>query len=171
MPELSTMGKGSRKQTGAVDYSEEWKTYFYANGEGIFQPAIHFESAMIKAAVSFKIQGKGRKTYKDLFQSAVFVTPEEILHGLEVPEELDTDGDKQLYLDVRPVVIQRSRIVRMRPAFKPGWKLDFTIEVIDDTIHPEVVNDVLTLAGKTVGIGDYRPRFGRFMVTQFSVNN
>ena len=126
---------------------------------------------MIKAAVSFKIQGKGRKTYKDLFQSAVFVTPEEILHGLEVPEELDTDGDKQLYLDVRPVVIQRSRIVRMRPAFKPGWKLDFTIEVIDDTIHPEVVNDVLTLAGKTVGIGDYRPRFGRFMVTQFSVNN
>lgn len=169
MPDLSTMGKGSKKQTGATDYSEEWKQYFYANGHGIFQPAVHFESAMIAAAVNFKITGKRGKTYKDLFKAAVFVTPDEILHNMEVPDHLDTDGDKTLYLDARPVVINRARIVRLRPAFKPGWELEFTIEVMDDTLHPELVNDVLTLAGKTVGVGDYRPRFGRFMVTKFEV--
>lgn len=170
MPEFETMGKGSKRQTGATDYTEEWREYFYANGKGIYQPAVHFESAMIKAAVNFKIQGKRGKSYKDLFKAAVFVTPDEILHGIEVPETLDMDGDKPLYLDARPVVISRARVVRLRPAFKPGWKLDFIVEVIDDTIHHEVVNDVLTLAGKTVGVGDYRPRFGRFMVTRFSVN-
>ena len=27
MPDLSTMGKGSKKQTGATDYTDEWKQY------------------------------------------------------------------------------------------------------------------------------------------------
>lgn len=169
VPDLKDMIKGGKVQTGAVDYSEEWRKYFYANGDGIFQPATHFEGAMVKAAVNFKISGKRGKTYKDLFKAAVFITPEEIPHGIEVPDELDTDGDKPLYLDMRPVVVNRSRIVRIRPTFAPGWELEFTIEVIDDQISPELVQDVLTLAGKTVGIGDFRPKFGRFSVVRFEV--
>lgn len=170
MPELSEMSKGGTKRTGAVDYSEEWRGYFYANGKGVYQPATHFESAMIAAAVNFKITGKRGKTYKDLFKAAVFVTPEEILHNVEVPETLDTDGDKPLYLDMRPVVVNRARVVRIRPTFKPGWELEFNIEVIDDQISSDLVQDVLQLAGKTVGVGDYRPRFGRFNVVRFEVS-
>jgi hypothetical protein len=168
IPELEDMSKGGTISTGARDYSKEWHEYFYETPSGeIYQPATHFEAAMIKAAVNFKITGKGRKTYKDLFRAAVFVSPEQILHGVKVPDELDTDGDKPLYLDMRPVVVSRARVVRIRPAFKPGWKLEFQIEVIDDQIQPQLVNDVLILAGKTVGIGDFRPKFGRFMVTKF----
>lgn len=172
MPDLATMSKGGQQVTGAKDYTEEWREYFYANSEGeIFQPASHIEGAMIRAAVNFKIQGKGRKTYRDLFRAAVFVTPDEIPHnGFTVPDELDTDADKPLYLDMRPVVVQRARVVRIRPAFKAGWELEFTIEVIDDQIAPELVHDVLALAGKTSGIGDHRPRFGRFSVTRFEVS-
>jgi len=83
------------------------------------------------------------------------------------PEELDTDPDKKLYLDLRPVVISRARVVRIRPTFKAGWELEFVIEVIDDQIPIEMVQDILTLAGKTVGIGDFRPKFGRFRVVTF----
>lgn len=171
MPSLETMSKGGTKRTGAVDYTQEWKEYFYANSDGeIYQPASHIEGTMIKAAVNFKVTGRGRKTYKDLFRAAVFVTPDEIHHdSFTVPDELDTDADKPLYLDMRPVVIQRSRVVRIRPAFKAGWELEFTIEVLDDQIAPELVQDVLALAGKTVGIGDHRPRFGRFAITRFEV--
>jgi len=170
MPELETMSKGGRKQTGATDYTQEWREYFYADSEGeIYQPASHFEGALVKAATGFKVTGKRGKSYKDLFLSAVFVTPDRILHGIKVPDELDTDADKSLYLDMRPVVVQRARVVRIRPAFSTGWELEFAIEVIDDQIAPELVQDVLTLAGKTVGIGDYRPRFGRFNVVGFEV--
>lgn len=173
MPELETMSKGASKSTGSKDYSVEWKEYFYADFDNkIFQPASHIEGSMIKAAVSFKITGKGRKTYKELFKAAVFVTPDEIYHnGYTVPDDLDLDADKPLYLDMRPVVIQRSRVVRIRPAFAPGWKLDFDIEVIDDEVHHNLLQDVLTHAGKTVGIGDYRPRFGRFNVVKFEVHD
>jgi hypothetical protein len=172
MPDLKDMSKGGKIQTGATDYSQEWRAYFYSTPGGeLYQPASHLEAAMVKAAVNFKITGRRGKTYKDLFLSAVFVAPEEILHGLKSPDELDTDGDKQLYLDMRPVIVNRARIVRIRPAFKAGWELEFTIEVIDDQVAPELVHDVLNLAGKTVGIGDYRPKFGRFMVTRFDVQS
>ena len=125
---------------------------------------------MVAAAVNFKIQGRRGKTYKDLFRAAVFVSPEQIKHGIAVPDELTTDGDAPLYLDMRPVVVNRARVVRIRPAFKPGWSLDFEIEVLDDQLHPELIHDILMLAGKTVGIGDFRPKFGRFMVTQFDIH-
>lgn len=171
MPELGDMTKGGTKSTGAKDYTEEWREYFYlAKDGGIYQPAEHFEGAMVKAAVGFKIAGKRGKTYKDLFRAAVFVSPEEIPHGVTEPKELDADADKRLYLDMRPVVVQRARVVRIRPTFKPGWELEFEIEVIDDQIQPALLQDVLTLAGKTVGIGDYRPKFGRFSVVKFEVH-
>lgn len=169
MPTLETMAKGGKKSTGSKDYTQEWREYLYTTSDGqVCQPSSHLEGAMVKAAASFKVTGKRGKSYKDLFSANVFVDPPEILHGISVPEELDTDADKPLYLDMRPVVVQRARVVRIRPTFKPGWKLAFTINVIDDEISSEIVNDVLTLAGKAVGIGDYRPKFGRFMVSRFS---
>ena len=76
----------------------------------------------------------------------------------------------ELYLDVRPVIVQRARVVRMRPTFKTGWELSFEIQVNDDEIQPELLQDILTLAGRTVGIGDYRPKFGRFAVIQYLVH-
>jgi hypothetical protein len=172
LPDLATMSKGNKKSTGAKDYTQEWRDYLYVSNSGqIYQPSSHIEGAMVKAAVSFKVTGKRGKSYKDLFSANVFIDPVEILHGITEPEELDCDADKPLYLDLRPVVVQRARVVRIRPTFKPGWKLSFTISVIDDEVSFETVNDVLTLAGKAVGIGDYRPKFGRFMVTRFeSVN-
>lgn len=172
MPDLEDQSKGGHRSTGGKDYTQEWRGYFYSDGDSqIYQPASHIEGALIKAAVSYKVAGKRGKTYKDLFQANVFIDPQNIPHdGFTVPEELDTDADKPLYLDARPVVVQRARVVRIRPCFKAGWKLSFEIQVIDDEIQPGLLQDVLTLAGKAVGIGDYRPRFGRFNVTHFEVH-
>jgi hypothetical protein len=162
--------KGGKRSSGAIDYSQEWREYLYADSDGqIYQPSSHFEGALVKAAAQFKVTGKRGKSYKDLFNANVIVSPDKILHGVQVPETLDADADKQLYLDVRPVIVQRARVIRLRPTFKPGWKLDFEIQVIDDQLPAEILNDCLTLAGKTVGIGDYRPKFGRFLVSKFDV--
>lgn len=170
MPDFADLNSGGHKQTGARDFSNEWRDYFYATASGqLYQPASHFEGAMSKTAGGFKIAGKRGKSYKDLFVGNVFCSPDQILHDLAVPETLDTDPDKRLYLDMRPVVVQRNRVVRLRPAFKAGWQLEFEITVIDDQIPSDIVKDVLDLAGRTVGIGDYRPKFGRFMVTHFEV--
>ena len=173
MPTLASLSKGGKRVTGAIDYSEEWQEKFYRTKEGlIFQPSEHFEGALVKSAVNWKIPGKRGKTYKDLFRAAVFVTPERIMHeGFTVPEigQIDEDPEQPLYIDMRPVVVQRARVTRLRPAFRPGWRLNFNIEVTDDQISEELLLDILTMAGKTVGVGDFRPKFGRFQVIKFEV--
>lgn len=171
LPDFADLSKGGKKKTGEQDYSQEWREYLYATPEGdIYQPATHFDGCLVKAAAGYKIQGARGKTYKDLFKGNVFVSPDAIFHNVKVPESLDADADKPLYLDVRPVVIQRARVVRVRPTFGIGWKLEFEISVLDDQLPKNVLNDVLVLAGRTVGIGDFRPRFGRFIVTRFEEN-
>lgn len=171
MPDLSDMSKGGHKSTGAKDYTQEWREYFYATPDGeIYQPSSHIEGALVKAAVNFKVSGKRGKSYKDLIVANVIVDPERIPHCMKVPTELDADADKPLYLDVRPVIVQRARVVRIRPCFKAGWELSFEMQVIDDEIHPDLLQDVLALAGKTVGIGDYRPKFGRFNIVHYEVH-
>jgi hypothetical protein len=171
MPDFSQLSKGGKVKSGEKDYTQEWRSALYVNSNNeLYQPSTHLDGALVRAAGSFRVQGRGSRTYSQLFKGNVFVAPDEIsMMDMIMPENLDTDGDKPLYLDVRPVVIQRARIVRIRPCFKSGWELDFVIEVIDDQIPANVVNEVLIMAGKTVGIGDFRPKFGRFMVTHFDV--
>jgi hypothetical protein len=172
VPTYEEMGVGGKKQTGSKNYQQEWRESLYASEKGeIYQPANHFELSMVKAATNFKITGRRGKTYKDLVAANVVIDPERIPFGITVTEndDLTTDADQPLYLDLRPVVVNRGRIPRIRPAFKPGWELEFVINVLDDELPATMLQDILVLAGKTVGVGDYRPKFGRFAVVKFEV--
>jgi hypothetical protein len=68
---------------------------------------------------------------------------------------------------------QQSRVMRTRPIFR-DWKVEFTVSIEDDaTVNPPDVERALTIAGRQVGIGDYRPgsprggRYGRFSLESF----
>lgn len=146
----------ANKHSGFRDYSEEVKKSLYLTEEGrLYQPADHIMGAMIKAAVNFKIPGKGKKTYKDLVKAALFITPEFITHKIQ-----------NWIIDRRGVRIGSARIIRERPRLDE-WELDFKIETIDEQLPFKAVKDALDSAGKFYGIGDFRPRFGRFTVTHF----
>lgn len=164
-----TAAKQASPNAGQPDHSQEWRQALYADKNGIYQPSDHILGTMTKAAAAFKISGKRGKTFKDLIQSSIVITPDHISHNIPVPAELDDDADKPLYIDVRPVVVVRARVLRYRPMFKAGWLLSFVLEVADDEIPANTLSEILSYAGKAVGIGDFRPRFGRFMVERFEV--
>jgi len=107
----------------------------------IYQPATHIEGAFIKAAANFKITGKGKKTYKDLAKSSIFVEPDAIAHEIQ-----------EYSIDKRPVVnpTTRGRVIRARPILNK-WALSFRIKVLDDQFPREVVKSVLDYAGSSVG--------------------
>ena len=68
------------------------------------------------------------------------------------------------------MVIQRSGITRVRPAMLSGWKCAVNFSVLlPEYISPTLLNETLQYAGRIVGVGDFRPSFGRFMVTGFNV--
>jgi hypothetical protein len=124
--------------------------------EKIVQPSVMIEQAMNKTASSFKQKGAGKKTYKELFIGSVFVKPDYIIH-------------KKPKWEVHKTSVKigaGNRVARFRPLFKE-WELDFQIEVMDDRIEEQTLKAVLDEAGRTKGIGDWRPRFGRFIVTKF----
>ncbi len=76
------------------------------------------------------------------------------------------------YLDERRVMVQRNGITRVRPAFLAGWRATFEVEVVTPEYIPApALLAVLTDAGRLVGVGDYRPTYGRFGVTQFEVHS
>jgi hypothetical protein len=74
------------------------------------------------------------------------------------------------YLDQRRVVVQRSGVTRQRPAMEEGWEASFEFCVLMPQYLP--ANDLLSLlnqAGMLVGVGDFRPSYGRFQVVRFEV--
>lgn len=101
-----------------------------------------------------------RKSAMDLFKA-----------GVVSLTDLASLGAKEWdYEDSRRVVIQRSGITRVRPAMRKGWKA--TVELMITTpeyISPEFLQGVITKAGLLVGVGDFRPTYGRFGITNFEI--
>lgn len=67
---------------------------------------------------------------------------------------------------------KRSMMPRTRPAFRTGWRVEFLLEVVEPSLITRVdLKEVLTLAGRTQGMGDWRPSsggsFGKFTITSF----
>ena len=148
-------GKSAQKKGVVYDPEEEAQAALYLDENGKHaEPASHLEGALVKAGANYKYQG--RKTYKDLFRASLFVEPELI--------PLETEGYE---VDTRPAVVQRARIMRSRPSFAK-WEMEFTItNIADEQVNMRVIKDILEYAGTSVGIGDFRPRFGRFIVEKF----
>lgn len=113
-----------------------------------------------------------RKSALDLFRAGVVpitnVTP------ILTP---DADGnytgcETWDYLDKRRVMVQRNAVTRMRPAFHTGWRARFEVSCLTpEYIPPTLLLDVMNMAGRLVGVGDFRPTFGRFAIVTWDIRS
>lgn len=83
------------------------------------------------------------------------------------PEGLEDLYECGRFCDYRGVGVNGKRVMRARPCF-PGWSLSFHLDYDPETIDGGQIEDALHKAGQLLGIGDYRPRFGRFVVSEVS---
>lgn len=151
-------GSKTKKKITYYDPQKEAEKVLYTDDAGnVVQPAIHMEAGLIKSATDFKIPGGNRKTFKDAFKGGIFVEPK-LIHHI----------NPSWVVDEQSVVIQKARIMRARPRFDE-WSLEFEIQNIDERISTDLIKEVLENLGKYQGIGDNRPRYGRFMVEAFDV--
>jgi archaeosine-15-forming tRNA-guanine transglycosylase len=141
--------------------TDDIESYVYRNEAGeLCIPGEYLRQAIIHAAKYRQDPRSTRKSAMDLYKAGVqSLTPLASL-GLE----------KWDYEDKRRVVIQRSAVNRVRPAMKAGWKATFELMVgLPEYIHPNDLRDVITNAGRLVGLGDFRPTYGRFAISQIGV--
>lgn len=153
--------KAAAKKGSAAKKSDDLESYVYRNDKGeLAIPGEYLRMAIIGAAKFRQDPRSPRKSAMDLFKAGVVsVTP------------LATLGVKAWdYEDRRRVVIQRSAITRTRPAMKAGWVAKIQLQVnLPEYISPTLLNEVIAQAGKLIGVGDFRPTFGRFQVVGFAV--
>ncbi len=64
--------------------------------------------------------------------------------------------------------VGQSRVVRTRVRFPTGWSVSFQVEVLAEGVTKQQLEQAITDAGLYEGIGDWRPRYGRFVVKSIS---
>ncbi len=107
-----------------------------------------------------------RKSALDLYRAAVVPMEDMVpIYSATTPTVPTATWD---YLDSRRVMVQRSAITRVRPAFLAGWRATFRLQVLTpEYIGLSALLETLTTAGRLVGVGDFRPTFGRFQIVSF----
>ena len=164
------MDKATNKQKGGNALegdSDEWKkTIYYDELTGVFVPGINMEATLIEAAKEFKITG--RKTATKYFKSGVFINDDKM--PITVKGKPITDLDK-VEVDKRTVKnpSTKMRNMRYRAIFRQ-WEIVFVVTVAaDDYIKQDLLKNVIEYAGMYVGLCDFRPRFGRFRITDIEL--
>jgi hypothetical protein len=150
---------GKRKKTDA-DHEEmgrlEWYGSLYSNAKGgLVIPADNLDATIINGAKKSKMGS--------IAKSSIWVTNDaELIHenaGLTI----DQLWAKEDHKFVKAVKIGTSKVMRTRPIFKE-WECQIDIEFDELQINRSQLISILNDAGKMVGIGDWRPRYGRFEV-------
>lgn len=140
---------------------DDVESYVYRNEKGeICLPGEYLRQAIIGAAKYKQDPRSPRKSAQDIFKA-----------GIVCLTDLASLGAKEWdYLDRRRVQVQRNAITRVRPAMLKGWKATFIFQVLlPEYIDPSLLNEVIQQAGRLIGVGDFRPTYGRFVVTRFEV--
>lgn len=156
--ELTTKRKKTDEDFEMIAKSE-WRASFYFDEEiGPYIPAFNIEASIKEGA---KISRLGKH----------------IERGVEILEEkskLEYQGPRTLnelwnagFYDARTVKVSTSRIMRYRPMFRT-WATEFTVVFDNEVINRNQVIKCVKDAGEYAGIGDYRPKFGRFKVEVIS---
>lgn len=157
----SVESKSKAKKGSEEKKTDNVESYVYRNELGeICIPGEYLRGSIVNAAKFQQDPRSPRKSMADLAKAAIIsLTP---LASLGV-----RDWD---FMDKRRVQIQRNAITRNRPAMAEGWTAKFVLMVsLPEYISPEILNATIQQAGKLIGLGDFRPTFGRFLVVQFTV--
>lgn len=151
--------KAKAAKNSKAKKSDDTESYVYRNDAGeLCLPGEYIRQAIIHAAKFKQDPRSPRKSAMDLYKAGV--VSETMLASLGV-----TEWD---YLDTRRVVVQRSGISRTRPAMRAGWRAIFQLTVLTpEYISRTDLNDTLQTAGRLIGVGDFRPTYGRFQIIGF----
>ena len=150
-----------RKKTDA-DYDEmarlEWLAGLYRFRDQIVIPDYVLEAVFINGAKKSK-RGPQAKC-------GLFFTEHAILEFPGKPMIIDDGTLSEMfasgeYVHTVGVKVGMAKVMRTRPIFR-NWSLLATAQFDPDVLNLRDVEEIAADAGKLVGIGDWRPKHGRF---------
>lgn len=151
--------KAKAAKNSVAKKTDDIESYVYRDEAGkLCIPGEYLRQAIIHAAKFRQDPRSPRKSAMDLYKAGV----------VSLTALASLGKAKWDYEDKRRVVIQRSGVNRTRPAMKAGWKVEFQLMVmLPEYISRTDLQDVIGNAGRLIGLGDFRPTYGRFNITKF----
>lgn len=158
-PATKALAKVTGKRTKTEDDHHEAArlehlgSLYFDDTFGPYIPGANMEACLFRGASRFKLMSA--------LKTALLI-PEEV-NPVEYRGPRDTAGlwaDKT-FVHRASVKVGQSRVIRTRPVF-PVWSAEFTGTLDTEVIDPDQFEQIVSAAGSLVGLGDWRPRFGRF---------
>jgi hypothetical protein len=148
---------GKRKKVDA-DFEQMAKIEFlgslYTKGKDLVLPADMLNACLINSAKVEKM-GKAAKAGVIVRSDMVFD------YGENKPfEELFEDEN---YKFVKAVRVQQNKVMRTRPKFD-SWTGKVEVQYEDSLVNEASLDRWFVIAGTQIGLGDWRPVYGRFKV-------
>lgn len=155
--------KSKAAKGSAAKKTDNVESYVYRNDDGFLCiPGEYLRQSIIAAAKYKQDPRSPRKSAMDLAKAGVVS-----LSPLAVVGKGVKNWD---YEHKCRVQVQRNGVTRVRPAMKAGWQATFLLQVnLPEYISESLLRQLVADAGRLVGVGDFRPTYGRFTVTGFDV--
>ena len=151
-------GKKGKDKTEADHLELGRREYFggiYMDKDGPIIPGEMIEASLIKGAMKEK-RGPAAKAGMLVRNHAKLE-----YKGPRTVDELYGAGTFQFRSSVK---VGTSRIVRVRPMFS-DWSAEVVVDFLPSLLNAAHIRSFLITAGEQIGIGDWRPRYGRFVVS------
>lgn len=150
---------GKRKKTDD-DHREmalrEWAGGIYFDPEmGPYLPGANIERMLLDAA---RMSRDGKSIERGLF------IPEDWPLQYDGPRDVSTLMNDENYRFRASIKVGQQRVMRCRPMFRQ-WACRAEGHFDEEQISPDKLPLLATRGGRLVGIGDWRPRYGRFDAT------
>ena len=142
---------------------EQAEAKLYGDASNPYVPGPNMFRSIVDGGTFFKV-GKSKVT---TMKNSMIVSSVEM-----VELELPLVHKDPWTVDSRSVVnpATRGRMMCHRPKFN-DWQLNFTLVVDETEFNTKLLREVVDMAGRKIGLGDYRPDrkgpFGRYVVTKW----
>lgn len=123
---------------------------------GPYMPGQNFERCLVDAA---RITKSGKK-----IERGVFVDTDVNPISYDGPRDIDGLWKDENFRHAASVKVGTSRVTRTRPQFR-SWAVEAEGEYDPTVVSLVELGEIATTAGLMIGLGDWRPRFGRFEAT------
>lgn len=159
--QMKTITVKSGKKRTEADQEElariEWHSGLYMNEDGkLILPDFVIEAALTNGAKKARLG--------TTFKSAIFVEKHAVLDiGRPIPKDIGELYKDPNYVFRKPARVGDKMVPRTRPIFR-NWKATFSVAFDDEQISYTQLEQAVRDTGNLVGVGDWRPRHGRFTV-------
>jgi len=134
----------------------EWYGSLWLHGSRPCLPEHVLESVFVDGA-KFKRKGRAATAGLEVTEPAIL--------AYDGPQDLPAMWKDPEFRKRAGVRVRYAKTMRTRPRF-PAWSAQLTVSYLPSLLDRDEVVTFFTIAGALVGVGDWRPKFGKFTVEE-----